>query len=348
MIPVFPSKTFPSHYSIVTGLYPGNHGIVSNNMRDSDWEGEFHLGTPEVVEGRWWGGEPIWTTAGRQGLIAASFFWPGSDVLINGRRPRYYFAYDGAVPYEERVDQVLAWLDLPDGERPSFITLYFADPNDTSHDVGPEAEEALAAVRRVDEMVGRLVDGLSRRGILEATNIVVTSDHGMAQMSEERVILLDQTGELAAHEVFEEGAFVQIFPDAGRETEILEALRGSHPRLTVYAREEIPEALRLAGSPRLAPIIAVPDVGWTAHRGAGRAEPSGNFLQGNHGGDPQHPDMQGIFIAAGPSFLRGVRVPAFENVEVYNLLARALGIEPAPNDGDLGRVEGILRAPQNR
>lgn len=202
LIPVFPSKTFPSHYSIVTGLRPAEHGIVSNNMRDPAWEGDFRIGTDELVKGRWWGGEPIWTTANNNGLVTASYFWPGSDALINGDRPRYFYPYDGSVSYEQRVDQVLAWLELPAAERPSFITLYFSDPNDTSHDVGPEAPAALVAVRRVDVMVGRLVQGLEDRGLLMSTNIVVTSDHGMTLMDPERDILLDDFVEFLPGEVF--------------------------------------------------------------------------------------------------------------------------------------------------
>jgi len=343
LIPVFPSKTFPSHYSTVTGLYPGHHGIVSNNMRDPHWEGEFHLGTEELFKSRWWGGEPIWTTAHHHGLVTASYFWPGSDVVIDGDRPDYYYAYDGAVPYEERVDQVLAWLELPAGERPSFITLYFADPNDTAHQLGPEAPEALAAVRRVDDMIGRLVEGLRQRGLLETTDIVVTSDHGMALMSPQRVIMLDDYVDLSDDEVFEAGAFVQIYPADGREAEILAALQDAHPHLEVWDRDEIPERYRLRGNPRLAPIIGIPDVGWTATTRAAAQQDWGRFLLGNHGGEPLNPDMAGIFIAAGPSFAQGTSVAPFENVEIYNILAHALDIEPAPNDGDLSRVQGVLR-----
>jgi len=343
LIPAFPSKTFPSHYTTVTGLYPGEHGIVSNNMRDPRWDGEFHLGSEELLKGRWWGGEPIWTTAHRHGLVTASYFWPGSEVLINDDRPDYYYAYDGSVPYQERVDQVLAWLDLPESERPSFITLYFGDPNDTAHDFGPESREALAAVRRVDDMIGRLVKGVEARGVLASTDIVLTADHGMAEMPEDRVIVLDRYVELLEDEVFEGGAFLQIYPAEGRETELLSALQGAHPNLHVWARDEIPERYRLAGNPRLAPIVGVPDVGWTVTTRIALRDVWGRVIPGQHGGDPLHPDMAGIFIASGPSFARGARVPAFENVEIYNLLAGALGIEPARNSGDLSRVPGILR-----
>jgi predicted AlkP superfamily pyrophosphatase or phosphodiesterase len=342
LIPVFPSKTFPSHYSTVTGLYPGNHGIVSNNMRHPDGDGVFGIGTEELTRSRWWGGEPIWTTANKAGLVTASYFWPGSDVEINGDRPRYYYAYDGSVPYEERVDQVLAWLDLPEGERPSFITLYFADPNDTTHRVGPEAPEALAAVRRVDAMIGRLVGGLEERGLSDTTDVVVTADHGMTLMEPERRVFLDDYVELSAEEAFELGAFVQIYPAPGREDEILMALVGAHPALRIYRRADVPDRFHLMDNERLAPIIGIPDVGWHATFRAGMQSRWRPPL-GDHGGDPQHPEMQGIFIASGPSFERGIRVPSFESIEIYNILAAALGLEPAPNDGDLARVPGILR-----
>lgn len=345
LIPVFPSKTFPSHYSMATGLHPGNHGIVSNNMRDPRWEGNFRLGTEELTQGRWWGGEPIWTTVHRHGMRAASYFWPGSDVLIDGDRPDYFYPYDGSVPYEDRVDRVLAWLRLPADERPAFVTLYFADPNDTAHRVGPEAPDALAAVRRVDDMIGRLQHGLEEHGLAASTDLVVTSDHGMAQMSTERVVVLDDYVELMPGEVFEAGSFLQIYPREGRDAEILAALQEAHPHLEVHAVDALPARYRLRGHPRLAPIIGIPDIGWSTVARAPSGDSWDGFLLGNHGGDPQHPDMAGLFIAAGPSFVVGHRVPAFENVEVYNLLAAALGIEPAPNDGDLSRVAGLLRAP---
>ena len=344
LIPVFPSKTFPSHHSMATGLYPGNHGIISNNMRDPDWEGVFGLGNrEELAKPRWWGGEPAWITAKRQGLRTASFFWPGSDVEIRGERPDYWYAYDGSVPFEDRVDQVLAWLDLPADERPSFITLYFAEPNETAHDLGPEAAETLDAARRVDAMLGRLMSGLEERGTLGATNIVVVSDHGMAQLDRERWIVLDDLIEMSPDEVLEDGAFVQIFPGAGREEETYRALAGAHPNLAVYRRDEIPERFHLAGNRRLGAIVAIPDSGWHALTQSRAQRTWSRPLQGDHGYDPWHPDMRGIFVAAGPAFQVGVRVQPFENIEIYNILVHALGIEPAPNDGDLSRVRAMLR-----
>lgn len=340
LVPVFPSKTFPAHYSIVTGLVPGNHGIVSNNMRDPRWPEPFGLGDREQVQsGRWWGGEPIWATAARQGLRSAVYFWPGSEAPVGGVRPDWWFPYDEGVSYEARVDAALDWLSLPPDRAPALVALYFDEPDTSGHRLGPEAAGTLAAVRRVDNILERLLDGLHGRGI--EANVVVVSDHGMAANDAQRVIVLEEYVELAHEEVFELGAFLQIYPLPGREDAVFEALSGAHPNLRVWGREEIPEGLQLGDSPRLAPIVASPDPGWEVIPRARARGP----IPGSHGQDPRHPDMHGIFYAAGPDLRQGVVLSTLEQVDVYELLARLLAIDPAPNDGDPARTAGLLRVP---
>ena len=213
MIPVFPSKTFPSHYSIVTGLHPGHHAIISNNMRDPRWPEPFGLSERDQVNNpRWWDGEPIWVTAQKHGLRTAVYFWPGSEAPIHGMQADVWVPYDDSVTWEHRVDTALGWLELPAGERPDFVALYFEEPNSAGHRYGPEAAEALAAATAVDAAVGRLLEGLAAHGTLESTNIVVVSDHGMAQNAEERLIVIDDYIDLSREELFEFGALLQIFP----------------------------------------------------------------------------------------------------------------------------------------
>ena len=65
-------------------------------------------------------------------------------------------------------------------------------------------------------------------------------------------------------------------------------------------------------------------------------------MRGSHGYDPSLPSMQATFIAHGPAFRRGTRLPAFDNVDVYPLLMRLLGLTPAPNDGSTHSVEAAL------
>ncbi len=234
LIPVFPSRTFPSHYSIATGLYPGHHGMINHDMYDKDLDVEFHRRNPDSMEDpRWWGGEPIWVTAEKQGLAAATMFWPGSETEIRGVRPSDWRRYDKSVRFEDRVAQVLAWLDRPAAERPRMITLYMEEPNDTAHDAGPEAAETFAAVREVDARIGDLLAGLEDRGIFDQVDLVVVSDHGMAEVGPERVVVLDDHVDLAPGEVFTQGALLQIFPDGGREGASYDGLKGAQPQLQV-------------------------------------------------------------------------------------------------------------------
>ena len=339
LIPVFPSKTFPGHYSIVTGLYPGHHGIISNNMRDPRWPEVFGLGRrDEVQNGRWWGGEPIWLTAENAGMRSAVYFWPGSEAPVQGVQATWWYPYDGAVAFDDRVDQALEWLALPASERPGFVALYFDEPNEAGHAAGPFAPETDEAVRRVDTILGRLLDGLEGQGT--AANVIVVSDHGMAQNDPERVIYLEDYVELQADELFEFGAMVQIFPGEDREELIHENLVGAHPHMRVWRRDEIPERLGTFDSPRLPPIVGSPDAGWEVLPRRGGPP---RVVPGDHGQDPSHPSVQGIFYAAGPDLREGVTIPAIEQVDIYNLMARLLRLDPAPNDGDASRVLGLLR-----
>jgi predicted AlkP superfamily pyrophosphatase or phosphodiesterase len=342
LIPAYPSSTFPCHYTLVTGLYPGNHGIVFNSMRDAELGVFRHRDRESSRDSRWWGGEPIWATAERQGVTAATMFWPGSDLDTGSHRATYWHPYKGSFPYESRVEQVLEWIDLPPAERPRLITLYFQDPNKTSHRHGPEAPQTFDAVREVDARLGELVTGLEARGVLDRTNLVVVSDHGMAGVDSERFIVLDDYIALEPGEVFDQGAVLQIFPGEGREREIYEALRGAHPHLSVYRREEIPERYHLRDSPRAPPILGVPDAGWEVLTGGFLQRVQLSTLEGNHGQDPADPRMQGLFVAAGPAFRSGLVVEPFESVQVYNLLAAALELEPAPNDGEPDRLQHLL------
>lgn len=342
LIPVFPSKTFPGHYSIVTGLYPGHHGIISNNMRDPQSGDVFGTGSnPAVQDARWWAGEPVWVTAGRQGLGTGVYFWPGSEAPIDGRRPDRWFPYDEATSWDTRVDAALGWLTATAQERASFVALYFEEPNEAGHEYGPGAPETTDAVARADAVLARVLDGLAARGV--DANVLVVSDHGMAANDASRVIVLDDFVELAPDEVFEQGAIGQIFPRPGREDDVFAALEGAHLRLSVYRRGAAPARLHLFDHPRLPPILLVPDAGWEVMTRGQLEKSGGRPIAGDHGQDPMNPDLHGIFYAAGPGLAQGVRLGAVEQVDLYALMCRLLGLEPAPNDGDWSRISAAIR-----
>lgn len=343
LVPSFPTLTFPNHWTVVTGLFPEHHGVVGNAMLDPASGARFRLGdTLAVRDSRWFGGEPVWVTAQRQGQIAATYFWPGSEAAVGGVRPRYWKRFDDSVPGGARVGQVLAWLDLPAGERPTFLTLYFSDVDHAAHDHGPDSPELRAAVRGVDSLVGLLVAGLRDRRLLDEVNILVTSDHGMAATSPDRVVVLDDHLDPATVDVISLGTFVALRPRDGNADRVYRALVGASPHLTVYRRAEIPMRFHYRASARVPDIVAVAEEGWSVSTRAYFEANHERFAGGAHGYDNALASMRGIFIGAGPALRRGLVVEPFQNVHLYDLMCAILRLRPAPNDGDLDSVRVML------
>jgi len=343
LISAFPTKTFPNHYTIVTGLYPEHHGIIANTMYDPVFDASFSLGNRAAVsDGRWWGGEPIWVTAQQQGLHSATLFWPGSEAEIQGLRPTYWLPYDGDMPGEARVAQVLNWLDLPPDARPSFLTLYFSRVDSNGHWYGPDSDSTAQAIAEVDRFLGMLVDGLEQRGLLGRMHILVVSDHGMAATSSERVILLDDYIDLNDVRVVDWNPVVMLRPTPGREDSVYAALSQA-PHLAVHRKTEMPEHLHFDSHRRIPPIIGIADEGWVITTRERYEENPSRFNGGTHGYDPRLPSMHGLFLGHGPAFPQGAVVEPFENVHLYNLMAMLLDLEPAPNDGDPSVARRLLQ-----
>ncbi len=345
MVPVFPSNTFPSHYSMATGLVPARHGIVDNHFIDPSDGARFRYSdTATSRRSRWWQGEPVWVTAERQGLRAAAYFWPGTDVEIGGVRPSRWKPFDVRVPNADRVDSVLAWLQLPPADRPRFVTLYFSDVDHWGHETGPDSPELAAAVGRVDSMLGRLVGGLERARLAGAVSLVIVSDHGMAPLSAERVLVLDAYLDRGRVTALSLGATISLRPAPrdGMPADSIAAALAAVPHLFVYPREGTPARWRYRDNPRISDVVGVAEAGWTvttrAAVAAGRVPRAGA-----HGFDNADPTMRALFVAAGPAFRRGVVVEPFTNLHVYELLCRILGLRPAPNDGSLDSVRAMLR-----
>ncbi|MBI4430050.1 MAG: alkaline phosphatase family protein [Ignavibacteriales bacterium] len=342
LISCFPSKTFPNHYSIVTGLYPAKHGIVSNTFFDAELNATYNAFRDVAKEPRWYGGEPIWVTAESQGQIAASFFWVGSEVPINGEHPSRWKPYEHGFPNAQRVDTVLSWLDLPASNRPTCITLYFALLDDAGHSSGPDSPKTLFVVEQADSIVGRLVAGLENRKLLDKVNIIIVSDHGMSQLSPDRVVYLEDYIDSTDSRVVDWSPVTALIPEDGKDEKVFNALKNAHPSLKVYRKSEIPAQWHYNKSPRIAPLTAVADDGWTIAR---KRTQGGNrrLSGGNHGYDPRLPSMHALFLARGPAFKKGFFAEPFENVHIYNILCKILSLTPAPNDGDLKEVLDILK-----
>jgi predicted AlkP superfamily pyrophosphatase or phosphodiesterase len=342
LIPVFPTKTFPNHYSIITGLYPENHGIVSNTMFDPATSDTFMIHEQSAVnDERWYGGEPLWVTAEKQGQVSATLFWVGSEAAINGTRPAYWNEYDHGMPHADRVNQVLAWLDLPPDRRPTLICMYFPDTDDGGHR-GTSSPELITAIEKVDSTLGILFDGLILRGIMEEVNVIVVSDHGMVDTDSTRVIFLDEYVDLDQAGVLDWSPILGLWPPSELRDQIYGALRNAHPHLRVYKREEIPLRYHYSTHHRIPPIIGIADEGWSISSRAYYDRNPSSYNAGSHGYDNRLPSMRGIFIARGPAFRDGIGIPPFQNIHIYALISEVLDLEPAPNDGQLDSLKMIL------
>jgi alkaline phosphatase D len=346
MIPVMPSVTFVNFYSLATGLYPQNHGMVANNPYDAEAK-EFFQPATGPQEERWWQGEPIWITAEKQGLKTAIMFWLGSEVPHEDMRPSVWTPYQHDKPYQERVDQVLAWYDVPDAERPRFAAVYFDRVDTVTHYTGPNSDEAKAAVTEVDAYIGQLIAGLEAHGLAETTTIIVVSDHGMAYTPPEQVIDVGEyidLGQLVVPQFTgpyggSGHPFLQIYGEGPALEAAYNGLSIASEHIRVYRRGAMPAHYHLDHPTRGPDLLAVADPGWLMRSldvGGWRAP-----IPGNHGFDNLAPEMAATFVAAGPVFPEGAVAAPFENVNVYGMIACALGITPAKTDGDPAVVAAV-------
>ncbi|QBB71017.1 alkaline phosphatase family protein [Pseudolysobacter antarcticus] len=342
--PAFPSLTFPNHYTLVTGLNPDHHGIVNNRMINPVSGARFVYKEPATTaDPNWWGGEPIWVSVEKNGQHAATMFWPGSDVAIKNTRPSYWRAFDGKITPDERVDQVLQWLDLPADQRPVFLTLYFDQVDHGGHDFGPDSAEVNAAIALVDTALQRLVQGLKQRGLDQRANLVIVSDHGMTSAGRDRVVVLNDLVNVDNITVESAGILAGLAPKPGHEKEVENALLKPQAHMQCWKKTNVPIRLHYGTNPRIPEILCLANEGWLIGTQDVIDDPKHHFSLGEHGYDNDLPSMRALFIAHGSAFKHGLVVPEFDNVDVYPMLMRVLGITAQPNDGNARTTTSMLR-----
>lgn len=342
LVSSFPTKTFPNHYSIVTGLYPDHHGLISNTFYATDLGKLYRIGDRSMVEnGDFYDGEPVWTTAEKNGIIAASMFWVGSEAPINGHQPTYWNRYDGSIPYSARLDSVINWLSLPRKERPGFITLYFDEPDGTSHDFGPLSHETDSVVSYLDGLIGELYDRLLDLPIGKRVNMIIVSDHGMGEVSGDRMVNLIDIIPDGLVEHYNGGNPVILIDPVEEYSDSVLAILNNTPGVKGWSAETLPEHYHYGTHIRFPGIVAEADSSWSIVASSRK-----NYYmrsRGTHGYDPANRDMHGIFFADGPAFKDGYLSPSIHNVDIYNIICEILDIKPVENDGKVSRIEGIFR-----
>jgi predicted AlkP superfamily pyrophosphatase or phosphodiesterase len=346
MIPVFPTLTFPNHFSIATGLYPAGHGIVGNYFPDETHSRWYALSNREAVQdGSWYRGEPVWVAAEKAGMVTAAYFFVGTEADVAGVPLTYWNAYDENVSGEARVDQVLAWLAMPASERPHFITLYFEHVDEATHAHGPETKESIHSIEAVDGYLERLLDGIDDLPIRDEVYVVVVSDHGQMRVNkDERPFLIDEVVDIEGLRVVDHGssAFV-YFPEKDPERAIAmrDAINASWKHGRAYLREEVPTEWQVPADSGFAELIVQADPGYPAFSTEARINLKPN---GSHGWTPDTSEMHAVFLASGPRLPEGRTIGPIDSVDVYPLLMEILGLSiTTPIDGDPSKLVPLLQ-----
>ncbi|MET0571175.1 MAG: ectonucleotide pyrophosphatase/phosphodiesterase [Pedobacter agri] len=341
MVPSFPSVTFPNHYSIVTGMYPSHHGLVNNSFLDEKSMERYSMGAKNKVrEGKWYGGTPLWVLAEQHQMISASMFWVGSEAEIKGLRPSRYYDYTEKISVEKRIAVIKEWLSLPEEKRPHLITFYLSEPDHAGHSFGPDAPQTRQAVKLVDSVIYELSEAIKPLGL--PINYIFVSDHGMTAVDRERPIARPTEIDTAKFIIASSGTMMDIHAKNKADVAGLYALlKASEQGYKTYLKSEMPAHLHYGSSDdrmnRIGDILLVSD--WP--RVFSNRKPG----IGHHGFDPQVvKDMHASFMAWGPAFNSGVNIASFENVNVYPLVAKILGLSYSEKiDGHIEVLAPILK-----
>ena len=348
LVPVFPTLTFPNHYSIATGLYPARHGIVGNRFPDPGRSRLYSLSDRSSVEdGAWYRGEPIWVAAERAGMVSAAYFFVGTEADVDGIRPSHWRSFDDRIPGEERVDQVLRWLELPEDRRAHIVTLYFEDVDSASHEYGVDSAENRAAIERVDGYVGRLLAGIERLSIADEVTVIVVSDHGQrAYRDDVTHFVVEDVVDLSGTQSVDHGPVSFIYfdtPDRIRAEEMASRINDRWGEGRAVARHEAPPRWRLGDSPIVADVIVQADPGAAVTASRSWIPP---LSRGDHGWAPEHKTMHGVFLARGPRLPAGRVIAPLQAVDVYPLMLELLDLpRRGAIDGDPGRLLPLLAEP---
>lgn len=344
MRPVFPSLTFPNHYSIVTGLYPDHHGITHNRMIDPASNERFVYNDPHTtIDPKWWSGEPLWVTVEKAGRHAGTMFWPGSDVAIGGVQPTHWLTYDGNITPEQRVDTLLSWFDAPPTLQPAFSTIYFDAVDHAGHVYGPDTPEVNEELGRMDTVFGRLLDGLAVRGLAGKVNLLVVSDHGAAATSPSRIVWLDEVVDMAKVELITTGVLTTFNPVPSERAAVEKAVLAPREHMHCWRKSEVPAELHYGSHPHVPELLCLADVGWVVNTHGEFLKKGGKMSLGEHGYDNRAPEMRALCIAAGPGIKPGARVEQIDNIDLYPAMLKLLGLPPRPSDADPKAALPLLR-----
>lgn len=338
--PSFPTKTFPNHYSIATGLYPDHHGIVLNRFHAPDLGKNYSISKREtIIDGDFYGGLPMWNVAEIQGTKSATLFWVGASADVNGMHASHWSLYNEELTLESRIDSLVNWLSVSEQKRPHLIMWYYHEPDAVGHHYGPNSAEVVSEVEKLDAFVGNFFTAMRKLPIYDKLNFIITSDHGMAELSLDKIIILDDYVDTNDLEIWDgSNPVYNIKTKPHNLEEIYGKLKGKHKHLLVWKHGEVPEELHYGTNIRTHDMTITVDSGWSIYWSWRQGE-----SLGTHGFPNTCKDMHAIFYAAGPAFKKDFVQPTFNNVDIYPLVGEILNLKMPNSDGDIENVKGMLK-----
>ena len=338
MVPSFPSKTFPNHYTLATGLRPEHHGIIANTFINRKTGEHYSLSNPKTkYDPQYYKGEPLWLTAQRQGKKAAVFYWPGSDVPVQGKYPNVWHHYEEKphMTFAQRTDSIMAYLTKADA--PDLIMAYFEEPDAHGHSDGPQSRQVKHAVEQMDSILGSIWNRIEKAGKQNDVNLVVVSDHGMTWFTPSRQIRPSQYLKKEWYDLLDGSLPTNVYaPKAWQQDSIVNALKDV-AHLRVWKKSEIPVYLHYQDDANIGDVLVVPDEGFYF-------TDDSCYNGGVHGYDPAYSDMHALFRAWGKGIKANVNLGQFSNTAIYPFVCQLLGIKPAKNDGEeeYGRIKANI------
>ena len=322
LYPVYPTLTFPNHLSTITGTYPDEHGIIGNIFYDKERKIEYSITNEKTKKDpTWYLKEPIWTGLEKKGIISASYYWPGSDVAINGKKPTYSFSFDDSTTREAKLKQTLEWLKMPEDKRPHFISLYFPKVDSLGHVFGPNAEETKRESQAIDKFLKRLMTEVT--AVNPFVNFIICSDHGMVEIQKEKVVFLKDLMDLKKPIFMSgNGSLIHLyFKDTKTAEDFYPSIK-QNESIKAYLKKDIPENLHLRKGKHTGDIILVAEYPTALLQSEAimKAHP----IKGTHGYDAYKvKEMKGIYFEVGQNFMSKSRVKETRDIyyrikEVFN------------------------------
>lgn len=336
MTPSYPSITFPNHYTLITGLYPSHHGLIDNFFYDYTRKETYKMSDDKIVsDGSWYGGKPLWSLAEEQGLLAASLFWVSSQSDAGKTRPTYCYKYHEKFNNDTKINIVLNWLKLPEAQRPHLITMYFPEVDGSGHHYGPDAPETEKAVKSVDQSIGELVQKINALG-LKNVNFIFVSDHGMIKIDKENAMDIPELlKDKERFDYYNSQTLLRVkVKNPAQIQAVYKALKkNQNGDYKVYTADNLPSRLHYGKADdrynRIGDILLLPKAPKIF------LEKDKKTTIGKHGYDPKIvPEMRATFMAWGPAFKQNLEIKAFDNVNVYPVVTKILGLDiTSPIDG---------------